>query len=96
VGRSGGLASLWSDNVDIDIQNFSQRHINGSIIFLGDDPPWKLIGFCGHSDLSKRHEAWALLRHLKHLQLDSWVCLGDFNEIASLSKKVGGSRRLSR
>jgi hypothetical protein len=46
VGRSGGLASLWSDNVDIDIQNFSQRHINRSIIFLGDDPPWKLIGFC--------------------------------------------------
>jgi hypothetical protein len=39
VGWNGGLALLWSNNIDVDIQNFSQCHINESISFLGDDPP---------------------------------------------------------
>jgi hypothetical protein len=31
VGRSGGLAMLWSNDLSLRIQNFSRRHINGII-----------------------------------------------------------------
>jgi exonuclease III len=28
VGRSGGLALLWDDDTELEIQNYSRRHIN--------------------------------------------------------------------
>ena len=31
IGRSGGMALLWGDNINVEIQNYSQRHINGMI-----------------------------------------------------------------
>ena len=31
VGKSGGLALLWEDGGEVDIQNFSRRHIQAII-----------------------------------------------------------------
>ena len=31
IGRNGGLTLLWGEKVDVDIQNFSQCHINGKV-----------------------------------------------------------------
>jgi exonuclease III len=31
VGRSGGLVLFWRDDVNLEIQNFSRRHINSII-----------------------------------------------------------------
>jgi hypothetical protein len=31
VGKSGGLALLWGDETKVEIQNYSQRHINGIV-----------------------------------------------------------------
>jgi hypothetical protein len=31
VGKSGGLALLWGDEIVVEIQNYSLRHINGII-----------------------------------------------------------------
>jgi hypothetical protein len=32
LGRSGGLALLWNDEVTVDIQNYSRRHVNATVI----------------------------------------------------------------
>jgi hypothetical protein len=93
IGRSGGMALLWSENINVEIQNFSQRHINGMIEERSSGVPWKFTGFYGHPVPSKRYEAWALLRHLARLNPVPWVCVGDFNEIVELSEKWGGSSR---
>jgi ribonuclease HI len=93
VGRSGGLALLWGDDIYLDIQNFSHRHISGVIKNLSGGAPWKFTGFYGHPDVSKRVEAWALIKHLAQLDPIPWVCIGDFNEVLTTSEKLGGSGR---
>ena len=57
VGRSGGLAMLWSNDLSLSIQNFSQRHINGTITRRVDGGKWKLMGFYGQLDATKRRES---------------------------------------
>jgi hypothetical protein len=93
VGKSGGLALLWGDEILVEIQNFSHRHINGVIQSICSDATWKFTGFYGHPNVAKRQEAWSLLKVLGHLSPIPWLCIGDFNEIVSLSEKWGGGGR---
>jgi hypothetical protein len=88
VGRSGGLALFWSSEVVMEIINFSRRHIYAKVLTAGRGLPWKLTSFYGHLEASKRHEAWSLLRFLASLTPSPWVCVGDFNELLDLSKKI--------
>ena len=39
------------------------------------------------SDMTKRKEAWALLRHLSNFQPSPSIVVGDFNEIVDLTEK---------
>jgi hypothetical protein len=50
-------------------------------------PPWKLTGFYDHPEWAKRHEAWALLSHLKLYNPEPWLVIGNFNEILEQSEK---------
>jgi exonuclease III len=93
VGKSGGLALLWNDEILLDIQNFSHRHICGVIKNLNGEALWKFTGFYGHPDVSKRVEAWALIKYLAQMDSFPWVCIGDFNEVLTTSEKWGGSGR---
>lgn len=93
VGRSGGLALLWTAEAGVTIQNFSRRHINAMVVSREINSPWKFTGFYGHPDTSKREEGWNLLRHIANLEPGPWVCLGDFNEILKGSEKYGGRSR---
>jgi hypothetical protein len=57
VGRSGGLALFWREEVDVTVQNYSRRHIN-AVVKFGDCPHlWKFTGFYGHPEPGKRKEA---------------------------------------
>jgi hypothetical protein len=89
VGRSGGLALLWYKEDNLEIFNYSRRHINVVVKDMGGQPIWKMTGFYGHSDSSKRDESWAILRHLKLCGPIPWLCAGDFNEIVDQSEKEG-------
>ena len=64
IGRSGGLALLWSLEVEVDIQNYSHRHINAVVKKKGELELWKFTGLYGHPEAARRYESWALLRHL--------------------------------
>lgn len=89
VGKSGGLALLWQGEVELEIQNYSRRHIN-AIISLNEGTPWKLTIFYGHPDVSKHEEALSRLRVLATLSLEALVVMGDFNEIVDFFEKQGG------
>ena len=51
VGRSGGLALLWSDEISLEIQNYSCRHTNAKITSSVNVLEWKFKGFYGHLKL---------------------------------------------
>jgi hypothetical protein len=95
VGKSGGLALLWGDEITVDVQNYSHRHINGVIKTPTVDAQWKFTGFYGHPDVTKRQESWDLLKVLKQFSPTPWICFGDFNEVISNEEKWGGSNRSS-
>jgi hypothetical protein len=85
VGRSGGLILLWNNHTNVTIHNFSRRHINAIVTIGRNGVPWKFSGFYGHPVTAKRFESWGLLRHLSGLSPTPWLCMGDFNEIVSMS-----------
>jgi hypothetical protein len=43
VGKSGGLALLWGEDVVVDIQNYSHRHINGIVKMPDTSLGWKFL-----------------------------------------------------
>jgi hypothetical protein len=61
VGRSGGIALLWTDSREVTIQNYSRHHINAVIQFVDSDQSWKLTAFYGHPNFTHRVASWQLL-----------------------------------
>ena len=53
VGQSGGLALFWRVAEELEIQNYSQIHINAIVKLLDEESPWKLTKFYGQPDPSK-------------------------------------------
>lgn len=56
IGKKGGLALLWNQNVDLEIINYS-HHIHAKISNNGCNHPGSLQGFYGNPDTSKRLES---------------------------------------
>ena len=94
-GRSGGLALLWRKEVNVDVQSFSDRHID-AIVTEDRGFKWRITGFYGNPEVHRRKESWDLLKVLSRKFQLPWLCFGDFNEIASSSEKIGGARRSQR
>ena len=78
LGRRGGLAMLWRNEVDLHIQTYTQNH--DALIRANQNPPWRITGFYGKPEEQLRHETWSLLKHLK-TRSSPWLCIGDYNEI---------------
>ena len=46
IRRSGGLALLWMEEIDLHVQTFTLNHID-ALIMDGLANPWRLTGFYG-------------------------------------------------
>ena len=93
-GKSGGLALLWKEGIIVDVQTFSQTHIDAVVDGGVGVGKWHLTGFYGNPDTRKRPESWSKLEHLKGTSTLPWLTTGDFNELTSLSEREGGSNRV--
>jgi hypothetical protein len=85
----GGLAMLWNERVDLKLNTYSRNHIDVLVVEKGSGIEYRLTGFYGNAETSKRKESWALLKHLSQQSAVPWVCLGDFNEILEYSECLG-------
>ncbi|XP_065637920.1 uncharacterized protein LOC136071032 [Quercus suber] len=92
-GRSGGLALLWSNDVNLEIKSFSRHHIDVVIVESGNGFSWRFIGLYGHPETHLREESWKLLSFLCNQFNLPWFCCGDFNEILSMNEKSGDAQR---
>ena len=84
----GGLALYWPEDMNVDVQTFSARHID-AIIELGVNDAWQFTGFYGDPETANRESSWSLLRLLSQRSNLPWVCIGDFNEILFAEEKQG-------
>ncbi|KAF4386158.1 hypothetical protein F8388_016410 [Cannabis sativa] len=89
VGMSGGLLLMWRTEITLQVLSSSPGHILATVAGAGFSP-WYFTGFYGNPDASQRRFSWQLLRDLRKEVWGPWLCIGDFNEIVSLSEKIGG------
>ena len=92
-GRSGGLAMLWKREVQLEIMGYSRNHIDAIVTEQVSGYRWRITGFYGHPKTHKRNESWDELVALNRKFKLPWLCFGDFNEILSMSEKLGGAMR---
>ena len=49
-GRSGGLALLWSSDMNLEVKSYSNFHIDAIITEPENGFSWRYIGFYGHPE----------------------------------------------
>ena len=81
VGRAGGLALLWMNEVNLEIASYSLSHIDAKVNSESEGDRWRFSGFYGHFETQKRPASWNLLRLLHYQIALPWLCVGAFNEI---------------
>ncbi|XP_075675072.1 uncharacterized protein LOC142644317 [Castanea sativa] len=95
-GSSGGLALLWKSDAKVHIKKISRWFIDAHVVCKTTGLTWRLTGFYGQPDTSKREETWTLLESLGRYNTLPWLCVGDYNEIVKRSEKLGGALRPAR
>jgi hypothetical protein len=67
--------------------NYSRKHGTTLITMVGGNFPWTFTGFYGHPDRALRESSRKLLSRLSSLCSSAWLCMGDFNEIVSHTRR---------
>ncbi|KAL1185195.1 hypothetical protein V6Z11_A01G098700 [Gossypium hirsutum] len=88
-GKSGGIALMWKEGVKVDVQNFSNHHIDFLVTFDENDAIW-FTGFYGQADPNLRNQSRDMLRRVKRTIKEGWIVGGDFNTIINNAEKEGG------
>lgn len=91
-GMSGGLAMLWKESLDVQVMSYARNFINLEVNEEGIGR-WRLTGFYGFPDNSRRRDSWDLLRSLAGLSDLPWCIIGDFNDILDMDEKIGRVER---
>ena len=88
-----GLAMLWKKEIKLEIMGYYGNFIDAIVTDEHSGCKWRITGFYGHPETHRRKESWEQLKGLNRKFQLPWLCLGDFNEILSMSEKWGGGLR---
>jgi len=91
IGKSGGLALMWKEGLDVAVLSYSTGHIDVRIA-EENGTNWRFTGFY-RDPSSRKDDSWELLRRLCRVNILPWLVGGDFNAILSFNEKAGGSER---
>ena len=96
MGKSGGLAMLWSRDIKVEVKGYSGNYIDAVVTELESGFKWRITGFYGNPETHRRKESWDLLRSLGQKYQLPWLCFGDFNEIVLVEEKLCVVKRSQR
>ena len=57
VGRSGGIALLWTREINLEVKSYTRFHVDAIILETNSDYKWRLTGFYSHPETHKRYES---------------------------------------
>lgn len=84
--RSGGLALIWNNNVNIDILSFNKMIIDAYITTCNSNFSWFTTGCYGSPYNQSKHQTCETIRNLYASRTnESWLIFGDFNMIQNSS-----------
>ncbi|PPR92692.1 hypothetical protein GOBAR_AA27977 [Gossypium barbadense] len=84
--KSGGIAMLWRDEVEVVIQNYLSNHID-SLVKVDNMINIRFTGFYGHTDPTARDQSWEILKKIGRIVREEWIIGGDFNVILDDAEK---------
>ncbi|XP_048599654.1 uncharacterized protein LOC125579830 [Brassica napus] len=84
----GGLALLWSQEVDISILAQSHKFLDTVLKFKGAN--FSITFVYGEPEVARRQLVWDALSHLAADRSSPWLLTRDFNEIIDNTEKSGG------
>ncbi|XP_059663436.1 uncharacterized protein LOC132309101 [Cornus florida] len=90
VGRSGGLALLFSKEWQISIIDFFEFQITCKVVGGKGDRPWFFTGVYGSCKDKERAFQWRYLHSLMYQLGPQWILMGDFNVVLHKDEKRGG------
>ncbi|KAK4260674.1 hypothetical protein QN277_003758 [Acacia crassicarpa] len=95
-GLAGGLALWWHNSISLTVLYKSKNVIHVLMESKCLQTP-KLISFVyGPPKEGERRLVWNLMRNLVASVRDSWLLVGDFNDLLSQAEKEGGNPRSMR
>lgn len=89
-GQSGGLLLLW--RCDVLVVELSKSWFHIDMILSCESlqtSQWRLTGFYGEPRRERKKNSLQLLRFLRVQSADSWLCVGDFNEVLAVDEQMG-------
>ncbi|KAK4258521.1 hypothetical protein QN277_004963 [Acacia crassicarpa] len=91
VGRSGGLCAVWrSEKISVVVLKSNRQYLHFKCSLLGH-PVFLLTAVYAVPIPHLKQALWADLRSLAAIISLPWVVVGDFNDIASMDERIGGS-----
>lgn len=90
----GGLALLWSQEVDISVLKQSHNFLDTTVSYKGTN--FHITFVYGEPEVSRRQEIWDEISTFATERSSPWLLTGDFNEILDNSEKSGGPARPER
>lgn len=81
------MALLWKIEKEVEIQTYSQWHINVLIMEERIKSKWYFLGFYRHPNVGKVKHLWELLASLKPIDRSPWCIASDFIEVLSQSEE---------
>lgn len=83
---------LATPSFDCTMTTNSSNYIDVKVTSV-NGPSWRLIGFYGYPDSSRRRDSWDLLRNLARDNSLPWCIVGDYNDLFSNDDKRGSADR---
>ena len=94
LGLAGRLAVFWNEQVTISIDSSSTYFVD-VLCVMGENKQKMRITFVhAPTDFQDRLRLWDRIQQISCLNVDPWLCVGDFNEILYHWEKVG--KRLAK
>jgi hypothetical protein len=79
-GKGGGIALYWTEDVNVQVIYFSDRHIDAHVSGGPFDHMWRGTFVYGEPKPTDRRKMRAKLRQIKTNSDQPWLKMGDFNE----------------
>lgn len=90
--RSGGLALIWNDVINVDIIQSNKNIIDMYITACNTNVSWYATGIYGFPYYSQKYLTCQIIENLSQTRDNSkWILFGDFNLILNSSEKLGGN-----
>ncbi|KAK4255476.1 hypothetical protein QN277_008474 [Acacia crassicarpa] len=90
IGKSGGLALWWTDSLIVNILFSSSNIIHTSVKSDTFSTLAYITFIYGPNDDGDKMLCWQEIRRISNNIGNTWICIGDFNDILAQHEKSGG------